>query len=161
MLQRFAVDGRYNLIFAPHIRLFDGNPAPPELARFAAAPNIHVDLAGPAMIDMTYTRMADVYLGDVSSQIYEFIRTPRPCAFLDAHRIDWQGREGYRFWRFGPVVETAAQVLEAVDRAQADHASLYLAEQQAGLAETFDLQARASSERAAEAIVRRIERSAA
>jgi hypothetical protein len=56
------------------------------------------------------------------------------------------------------VVEHAGQVLEAVDRARAQHAACWRAEQQAGLAETFDLRGRPSSERAAEAIVRRIER---
>lgn len=160
VLERFAADTRYNLIFAPHVRLFDGaHPDRARLARFAGAGNIHIDLGSPAMIDMTYTRAADVYLGDVSSQIYEFLLRPRPCAFLNAHHVDWQGNESYRFWRFGPVVETADAVLEAVDRARAEHARLYLAEQQAGLAETFDIQpGHPSADRAAEAIVRTLER---
>jgi len=68
-------------IFAPHLRLFG-----------AADPRIVRDLprswttrgststrSHPAAIDMTYTRLADVYLGDVSSQVYEFLREPRPC----------------------------------------------------------------------------------
>lgn len=28
---------------------------------------------------MTYTPAADIYLGDVSSQSYEFLLDPRPC----------------------------------------------------------------------------------
>jgi hypothetical protein len=159
VLEAFAADARYNLIFAPHVRLFDGHQGDRDkVAAFGGAPNIHVALSGREMIDMTYTRMADIYLGDVSSQIYEFLRPPRPCVFLNAHGVAWQGKEDYRAWRFGPVVEHAGEVLEAVDRARAQHAALWRAEQQAGLAETFDLQARSSSDRAAEAIVRRIER---
>ena len=110
---------------------------------------------------MTLTRAADVYLGDVSSQVYEFLRTPRPCVFINAHGVDWQGDEDYRFWRYGPVVAEASQVLDAVDRSRADHAGLYLDDQRAGFAETFDLQTRASSDRAAEAIVAAIDRRAA
>ncbi len=162
VLEAFAGDSRFNLIFAPHIRLFDGDPrARAALAPFARAPNIHVVLSGEAMIDMTLTRVADIYLGDVSSQVYEFLRTPRPCVFINAHGVDWEGDEDYRFWRFGPVVAEASQVLDAVERARADHAGLYLADQLAGFAETFDLRARASSDRAAEAIVAAMDRRAA
>jgi hypothetical protein len=160
VLEAFAADDRYNLIFAPHVRLFDhDNPDRAHLARFASADNIRIDLASPAMIDMTYTRAADVYLGDVSSQIYEFLRTPRPCVFINAHEVAWEGQEDYRAWRFGPVVEHGAQVLDAVDRSRADHARVYQAEQEAGFAETFDLRTdKSSSERAAEAIVRTLGR---
>ena len=162
VLEAFAADPRYNLIFAPHVRLFDGDhPDRAAVARFEGLPNIHVALSGQAMIDMTYTRMADVYLGDVSSQVYEFLRVLRPCVFLNAHHVAWQGDEDYRHWRYGPVVEHASEVLDAVDRARAEHAGRWKPEQQAGFAETFDLQARTSSERAAEAIVRRMDRRAA
>jgi hypothetical protein len=160
VLEAFADDDRYNLIFAPHVRLFDhDNPDRAHLARFAKTPNIRIDLAGPAMMDMTYTRAADVYLGDVSSQIYEFLRTPRPCVFLNAHDVAWEGQENYRAWSFGPVANRADQVLDAIDRSRADHDRLYRAEQEAGFAETFDLRPdRSSSERAAEAIVRTLDR---
>lgn len=81
---------RYNLIFAPHQKLFErrlryGAWLP---KRFRDCPGILVDTGSPALADMSYTRAADIYLGDVSSQIYEFLRTPRPCLFLDPHGID-------------------------------------------------------------------------
>lgn len=159
VLERFAADSRYNLIFAPHVRLFDGDhPDRARLERFRDVPNIHIDLAGPAMIDMTYTRMADVYLGDVSSQIYEFLHKPRPCVFINAHGVEWRGDEDYQAWTYGPVVTRADEALDAVGLSLAEHANGYRAAQEAGLADTFDLQPRPSSERAAEAIVRRLER---
>jgi hypothetical protein len=162
VLEQFAGDDRYNLIFAPHVRLFDGeHPDRERLAAFAGLPNIHIDLAGPAMIDMTYVRAADVYLGDVSSQIYEFLLTPRPCVFLNPHRIAWENDESFQAWRFGPVVERADQVLQAVDRSRAEHEQVYLPRQRVGLAETFDLRPdRSSSARAADAIIRTLEREA-
>lgn len=155
VLQAFAEDPRYNLIFAPHVRLFDGkNPDRASVERFAQAPNIHVALSGEAMIDMTFTRLADVYLGDVSSQVYEFLRTPRPCAFINAHAAQWRDNPDYRHWAYGPVTDSAADILATIDRSRTEHADRYLAEQQAGFAETFDLRAdRSSSERAASAIV--------
>ncbi|MES3027582.1 MAG: glycerophosphotransferase [Pseudomonadota bacterium] len=157
VLERFAADDRYNLIFAPHVRLFDqaGTPDLGPLERFGDHPRIHIDLGGPAAIDMTYTRVADVYLGDVSSQIYEFLRKPKPAIFLNAHQVDWVGDESYRHWRYGPVLDHVQALPDAVASAMASHGE-YLAEQRAGFASSFDLQPRSSSLRAAEAIAVRL-----
>jgi hypothetical protein len=156
VLEQFAASPDYNLIFAPHVRLFDGAPHRTRQAaqRFAACPNIHVDLGGERACDMTYTRMADVYLGDVSSQVYEFLRAPRPCLFLDAHGVDWAGDENYAHWRFGPVIGEAAGICAAVDRARASHPAFQPA-QVHGFSRTFDLDG-SSSERAAAAILERV-----
>ena len=156
-LEQIARDGRFNLIFAPHVRLFD-QPAAPDrrpLERLEGHPRVHLDLGGPAAIDMTYTRVADLYLGDVSSQIYEFLRTPRPAAFLNAHGVAWRGDESYRHWLYGPVLDDIAGLPDALEHAIAGHRD-YLAEQRKGFAESFDLQPRSSSLRAAEAIAVRL-----
>ncbi|UTP38846.1 glycerophosphotransferase [Phenylobacterium sp. LH3H17] len=158
VLENLAADGRFNVIFAPHVRLFDPATAA-DLAAiepFRSHPRIHIDLGGPSAIDMTWTRVADLYLGDVSSQIYEFLRSPRPAAFLNAHGVAWAGDESYRHWRYGPVIERLDGLADALDAARKTHGA-YLAEQQAGFAESFDLQPRSSSLRAAEAIAARLE----
>jgi len=146
VLEQFAASRAYNLVFAPHVRLFDGAPRRVRAAldRFAAAPNIHVDLDGAMAWDMTYTRMADVYLGDVSSQVYEFLRRPKPCLFLDGHvrdggRADWRGDENYAHWRFGPVLDRPHRICEAVKAAVEAHEETYAAVQAEAFAETFDL----------------------
>jgi hypothetical protein len=159
VLRAFAASGAYNLIFAPHIRLFDG-ASPAELAAldpFRNHPRIHIDVGGPAAIDMTYTRLADLYLGDASSQIYEFLLTPRPAVFLNAHGVDWRGDESYRHWRYGPVLDSLDGLIGEIDDAQVGHAD-FIDEQRRSLAETFDLQERSSSDRAADAIVARLAR---
>ena len=156
VLRAFAGLDRYNLIFAPHVRLFGG--ADPrtitELAPFVDQPGLHIDLgATSASIDMTYTRMADVYLGDVSSQVYEFLRTPKPCVFLNAHAVLPDGDESYRHWTFGPVVNQVDTVLGTVDRAITSHED-YRAVQVASFGYTFDLGGKSASVRGAEAIGR-------
>jgi len=156
VLDAFARQDRYNLVFAPHVRLFAGRPAREiePLARFLGNPAIHIETGcGTAAIDMTFTRMADVYLGDVSSQVYEFIRTPRPCLFLNASGADWHGSESYRHWRFGPVLDTPDRILDEVDHARATHGA-YAAEQVAGFRHTFDVSDEPASRRAAQAIAR-------
>jgi hypothetical protein len=157
VLEQFAADTRYNLIFAPHIRLFEGaDPRTVEaLAPFLDHPRIHIDLGGPAAIDMTYTRAADIYLGDVSSQVYEFLRTPKPCLFLNASNADWKGDESFHHWAYGPVLDGVDGLLDTVSAAQSGHGD-YLSAQKCGFAESFDLQDTPSSVRAAQAIVDRL-----
>lgn len=119
VLEQFASDTRYNLIFAPHIRLFD-RPSPRKyagFARFREYSNVRIDLGSVHGIDMSYVESADVYLGDVSSQVAEFVRRPRPCLFLDAHEADWHENPDYTFWTLGKVLRSPTDLLQQVDEA--------------------------------------------
>lgn len=155
VLQAFAAQDRYNLIVAPHVRLMDGRGRQArwrELAQaYASHRHIHIDTGSDRCIDMTYTTLADVYLGDVSSQVYEFLRTPRPCISLDAHGVDWADDENYAHWRFGPVVREPEQLLDAADLAVAGHWR-FLPQQIEGFDATFAGGAETASVRAAQAI---------
>lgn len=123
ILEYFAQSTRYNLIFAPHVRLFD--PPVPELYVqfdvYRKLPHMRVDLGSTRSIDMTYTGAADIYLGDVSSQVAEFLYRPRPCVFINAHRVDWRHDPNYMFWTLGPVVDNVAGLDEALESAVAKH----------------------------------------
>ncbi|MBL8554140.1 MAG: glycerophosphotransferase [Phenylobacterium sp.] len=153
VLHAFAHQTRFNLIFAPHLRLAQrvrGLAA--QVAPFAGLPNVHVDLGSARSCDMTYPRAADVYLGDVSSQVYEFIETPRPCAFLDAGQGLDPGDPNAAHVRLGPVGRHGDDVLALVDHALRTFPD-HRARQQAAFAHTFALEQRPCSERAAEAVV--------
>lgn len=107
VLDHFAAGRDYNLVFAPHVRLFD----PPRrhraaFRRYEGLEHLRIDLGSTASIDMTYTMGADVYLGDVSSQVLEFVAHPRPCVFLNPRRIEWRRDPDFVNWRLGPVVES-------------------------------------------------------
>src|SRR3546814_19013401 len=73
VLDLFANSNRYNLIFAPHVRLFDPPAAEcyAQFERYRKLPHMHIDLGSERSIDMSYTGSADLYLGDVSSQVAE------------------------------------------------------------------------------------------
>jgi hypothetical protein len=154
VLATFADQQDYNLVFAPHVRLFEGRAAAdvPALAPFVGHPSIHIDLGSRAAIDMTYTTLADLYLGDVSSQVYEFIRRPRPCLFLNANDVRWTGEESYRHWRFGPVIDTIDKLMIEVHGAR-QTLPLYASEQMESFAYTFDTNECPASRRAADAIM--------
>ena len=162
VLAAFRNQDRYNLIFAPHMMLFERKWVvtvdPPSLARvvppgpeYAREPRIHIDTGSAASSDMSYTNRADIYLGDVSSQVYEFLRVPRPCLFLNSHGVDWLNDPNYLHWQAGPVLESAEGLLDQIDAAVAARND-YAAAQQALIAATFSLTERPSAERAADAI---------
>ena len=107
---------------------------------------------------MSYTRNADLYIGDVSSQIYEFIQRPRPAIFLNSHGAKWHDDPSYAFWHFGQVVDDVADLGAALERAfplsEEDRQR-----QSAAFAQTFSIDpARSSASRAAEAIAAYLER---
>jgi hypothetical protein len=155
LLRAFAGQERYNLIVAPHVRMLDRKRKRARwlatLDEFTRYPHIEIDPGSDRSIDMTYTKLADVYVGDVSSQVYEFLRTPRPCLFLDAHGIAWETDENYAHWNFGPVVRSTDSLVGAIDAARVDHRD-FADIQHRGFDLTFDSSDLAASHRAATAI---------
>lgn len=148
VLDWFCDQDQYNLIFAPHIMLFERRLVftidrfriglPGRLAsRYASHPHIHIDLGSTASTDMTYTDAADVYLGDASSQIYEFLNNPRPCAFLNPFGYEHEGDPNFAHWRAGPVIGDLAELPAKLEAATDDHASYYRERQQKLIDYTF------------------------
>ena len=163
ILDRLDARDDLNVIFAPHALLFKrswsrGARLP---KRFHNHPRILVDLNGRASSDMTYLRAADLYLGDQSSQIYEFINRPRPCVFLNPDGAKWQGNPSFRSWTFGPVVDDLKDLDQAVDTALREFDHWQPAQQAALDADAIDRQApfasALASERGARAIVEFLE----
>ena len=154
ILAFFKQRDEYNLIFAPHVRLFrhrryHGNI---DLDDFRAAPNILIDTGSERSIDMSYTRAADVYLGDVSSQVWEFVsHRPRPCVFLNAAGFD---PSIIGFWKLGPVIDKVDQLEPALAMAQRDFDEKFRHEQDDYIGAAATTDDRPPSTRGAEAIVR-------
>ena len=115
VLDFFSHNSQFNLIFAPHINLFARKRTDPRLSEkhFHAA-NILIDLGSSASVDMTYTYNADLYLGDVSSQVQEFIHRPRPCIFLNSHGVDWRNNINYECWNLGRVLNSLDELGDAL-----------------------------------------------
>lgn len=154
VLDFFANSDRYNLIFAPHVRLFD--PLSSECSRrfeaYRKLPHMRIDLGSERSIDMTYTSAADLYLGDVSSQVAEYLHRPRPCVFLNAHGVDWRGDPNYRFWSLGPVVDDKHALAAGLDAAFRTHAA-FEAEQRRYFEDSFGIMpGESSAARGADAI---------
>jgi hypothetical protein len=163
---------RFNLIFAPHVMLFRKaihispeyrtvrrRPDIPE--RFLGCANIRIDTNSPLLFDMSYTLAADAYIGDMSSQVYEFLIRRRPCFFIDTHSEKLGGSAHnqssqpvlpYAFWGNGAVVKTAHELFKLLPDWQAIGAQ-YRSAQDALFTYTIDDDpAAASTRRGADAL---------
>jgi hypothetical protein len=165
VLDWFVEHDDHHLIFAPHVMLFErpfvltidklriDSPGRIE-DRYLRAPNIHIDLGSRASTTMAYTQRADLYLGDVSSQVYEFLLRPRPCVFLNTHDHRWEDDLNFAHWRSGPVIDDVSQLGEALTRSREDHETVWRPVQQALFDYSFDLTEEPSSIRAARALAK-------
>ncbi|MBW8812602.1 MAG: hypothetical protein JF588_04185 [Caulobacterales bacterium] len=163
VLDWFVDHPEWRLIFAPHVMLFQRpyvltidklriDRAGHIDERYRRAANIHIDLGSRASTTMAYTDRADLYLGDASSQVYEFLRRPRPCLFLNPHRLAWRDDPNFAHWTTGPVIDDVAGLGEGLEQARAEHETVYRPVQQALFDYSFDLTAEPSSVRAARAL---------
>ena len=155
VIDAFARQDRYNLVVAPHYRLFSDAPESERRAveALSVPGKIIVDLRSDRLFDMSYTLAANIYLGDVSSQVYEFLTIPRPCIFLDAHDTNWKGDPDYRFWTLGDVVNDTADLMRALEVAPDRH-PLYRDLQQQALADSIGDNPSGAAARGAAAILK-------
>ena len=171
VLEYFAESRAYNLIFAPHVMLFAKrlslSLSPPSMAwvgdipaRYRSLPHILIDTGSQASVDMRYTMAADIYLGDASSQVYEFLARPRPCIFLDAHEQQWADNPDFAHWAAGPVIDHVAMLDRAL-RDAVEKPNAFRDVQRSLFRYSFDLTPIPSADRAARAIVAYLERGAA
>jgi len=163
VLDWFVDHPEYQLIFAPHVMLFErpftisvdklriDRPGRME-PRHLNAPNIHIDLGSRASTTMAYTQAADIYLGDASSQVYEFLLRSRPCIFLNPQGHDWQDDKNFNHWNLGRVITGVDQLGGALETAAADHADGYRHVQREQFENSFDLTEEPSARRAARAV---------
>jgi hypothetical protein len=153
MLSGFAADRSMNLIVAPHVKLFRRrSEAVRDRWRARSTSNVLVDPGSDRSVDMSYAVAADVYVGDVSSQVYEFLAVPRPCVFLNAHGIDWRDDPSFAHWHLGDVVDDPARLMDAIRAAPARHA-LYRERQAAMAAASLGDTSPGAATRAAEAVI--------
>ena len=117
ILKFFKENNNYNLIFSPH-------PLVGHLSikigyeikeKNIVEDNILVDMGSNQCLDGTYTSIADIYIGDISSMVTEWVlQKPRPCIFINAHNVDWKDNDNYYMWKFGKVVNTLKEFEESI-----------------------------------------------
>jgi hypothetical protein len=130
IVRQLVEQDRYNVILAPHQRLAEGDPELGAILTEAARhPHVMSDLDSFAMVDGSYPAAADIYLGDTSSQVIEFLVRPRPCVFLNNTGTDWRARQDHVMWEAGEVLDSPDHLLAALERSATAHAA-FIAPQQ-------------------------------
>ena len=138
ILKWFSNNKKVNLIFAPHVKLFNGT-LPSQFEKYLECSNIYIDVNSERMMDATYTSQADVYIGDVSSQVYESLYFGlKPVIFLNAQGVTgWQGDPNYKMWKMGEVVNSLSDFGHAVESCVSSHQLDYKAVQEKILKNKF------------------------
>jgi hypothetical protein len=139
-----ALEG-WNVIIAPHTKL--ARKVPPIVS---SAPHIRVDMGSRHSIDMSYTMSADVYLGDVSSQVYEYLLHPRPCIFLNLDHRDGS-TDAFAHWRLGQVIDSPDALPAALAQANILQPG-FVALQETAMQQSIDLSPVPASVRQADLI---------
>ncbi len=152
VLDYFYASEEYNLIFSPHVLLFKrswgrGVRLP---GKYKSSDRVLIDKSSRNSVDMTYLAAADIYLGDVSSQVYEFLYEPRPCVFLNAHNFD-ANDPSYHHWKFGPVIDDVSKLSCALEMSVRNH-NQYKEIQRSSFAYTFEQDELSASVRGAHII---------
>jgi hypothetical protein len=133
------------------------SPARRQRLEAKSSATILIDAGSDRSIDSSYVSAASIYIGDVSSQVYDFIAKPRPCVFLNAHGVDWRGDPNYVHWQLGDVVGDPADLMPAIAAASERHA-LYRERQEELASATLGDRSGSPSERAADAVLRFLRR---
>lgn len=154
MLADFAAQDEFNLLVAPHVKMFRRRSA--EVRRRwekRSTDRIVIDTGSDRSVDTSYTAAASIYIGDISSQVYEYLAVPRPCIFLNPKRIDWKNDVSFRHWHLGDVVDDPADLMAAVLAAPERHRAVYAARQEALAAATFGDRNPGAAARSADAVM--------
>lgn len=154
LLNYFKNNKNYNFIFAPHILIKHWKTHYGYRTDFSdyLSDNIIIDFGSDFSTDGTYLNNSDLYIGDVSSMVYEFIAfKQRPCLFLNAHNVAWKENVDYRFWDYGPVVESEEEFELKFTESLSDEKFIDI--QKSRIKEYFDISDTISSKRASKAIL--------
>lgn len=154
---------QFNLVFAPHVMLFRkalhispeyrvARRRPDVPVEALSSSNILIDTDGPRLFDMSYMMGADSYIGDFSSQIYEFLLRPRPAFFLDMRSVTADDEDARHVFRqAGPVLNSVSDLTAALPGWR-EIGGRYHAAQQALFQRTFSKTDQPANQRAAAAI---------
>jgi len=164
ILEYFYQNKEYNFIFAPHMNLFSEeskNSLSINLIpkKYYETEHMIIDFGSIQSVNMTYTQNADIYIGDVSSQIYEFlIEKTKPAIFIDIQQINQKENLFFKHFSLGKVITDIKDLPELLQTRELWQKK-YEKKQKKMIEYTFDIDPNKSSgKRVAETIINFIEK---
>lgn len=106
---------KYNIILSPHPLINKWYFLERIKLHFPKSERLFKDWSSIHKVNFDYMKIADIYLGDVSSSIYEWLYFNKPMIFYNSHNVDWKKNPYYRFWNLGYVVNNIEELMEYLD----------------------------------------------
>jgi len=108
---------------------------------------------------MSYTKYADIYLGDISSQALEFLfYKPRPIIFIDAHDLKNDMINRPISWNYGSIINNLDNLYIKFQEALNEHKENYLEIQKEACKDLFFQGEKSPSAIASEEIISLLKR---
>ncbi len=107
---------KYNIILSPHPLINKWHFFKRIKLHFPKSDKLIKDWSSIHQVNFDYMRKADIYLGDTSSSIYEWLYFNKPMILYDSHNVDWKNIPFYKFWNWGYVVNNPEDLMDRLDR---------------------------------------------
>ncbi len=107
LLQSLSNTGKYNIILMPHPDLSRKYPELINLAK--EIPNVAV--INRPKINLDYMAIADIYITDVSSAVFEWLYFDKPVLFFNTK----SEKNIYSAWKCGRIVRDTPSMLESIE----------------------------------------------
>ena len=107
---------KYNIILSPHPLINKWHLFDRIKLHFPKSDKLIKDWSSIHQVNFDYMRKADIYLGDTSSSIYEWLYFNKPMILYDSHNVDWKNIPFYKFWNWGYVVNNPEDLMDRLDR---------------------------------------------
>jgi hypothetical protein len=107
---------KYNVILSPHPLVHKWRFFKRMRLKFPKSDKLVRDWSSIHQVNFDYMRKADIYIGDTSSSIYEWLYFDKPMIFYNSHNVDWRNIPFYAFWDWGHVVNNPDDLMDRLDR---------------------------------------------
>ena len=107
---------KYNIILSPHPLVNKWHFFDRIKLHFPKSERLYKDWSSIHKVNFDYMKIADIYLGDVSSSIYEWLYFDKPMIFYNSHNIVWKNNPYYRFWNLGNIAANPEELLVYLDK---------------------------------------------
>ena len=107
---------KYNIILSPHPLVNKWYFFDRIKLHFSKSERLYIDWSSIHKVNFDYMKIADIYLGDVSSSIYEWLFFDKPMIFYNSHNVEWKNNPYYRFWNLGNIAADPQELLKHLDK---------------------------------------------
>jgi CDP-glycerol glycerophosphotransferase (TagB/SpsB family) len=107
---------KYNIILSPHPLINTWFFKDRIKKRYPKSERLHKDWSSFHKVNFDYMKIADLYLGDISSSVYEWLYFDKPIIFYNSHNIQWKNNPYHKYWELGEVVSDVQQLMDTLEK---------------------------------------------